>query len=256
MALGVEGMPAAKVVRKVVYLVVGTALLAACLTLLFLSMRSVMEIGGSCASGGPYVVGRTCPDGTWLAPVSIWVGIGACVLMVIGAFPGAGPQPVVFAWPALFLSLGWNFWEYGLNPPGDPASFTVWGWILCGVIFVVMGGLPLIPIAGNLRGVLWGGTPPPAVPVAVNRLRRTGRERSTVSTWERQGEIRTIVVGAPSASTLDDPDDPDDDRDDREDEHVVTRLERLATLYRRGDLTVEEYQAAKAAVLDQDAGSP
>jgi hypothetical protein len=30
---------------------------------------------------------------------------------------------------------------------------------------------------------------------------------------------------------------------------VVSRLERLTELYRRGDLTVEEYQAAKAAVL-------
>lgn len=241
MALGVEGMPAPKVVRKVLYLVFGTALLAACLTALFLSMRSVMDIGGSCASGGPYVVGRSCPDGTWLAPVGIWVGIGACVLMVLGAFPGAGPQPVVFAWPALFLSLGWNFWEYGLNPPGDPASFTVWGWILCGVIFVVMGGLPLVPIATNLRGLLWGGPAPPAVPAAVNRLRRTPRARPTVTTEARQGEVRTVVAGAPPAS-LD---------DDREDEHVVTRLERLAALYRRGDLTVEEYQAAKAAVLER-----
>ena len=24
-----------------------------------------------------------------------------------------------FAWPALFLSLGWNFFEFGFNPPGD-----------------------------------------------------------------------------------------------------------------------------------------
>jgi hypothetical protein len=159
-ALGVEGMPAAKVARKVLYLVVGTALLAASLTALFLSMRAVMDIGGSCGSGGPYVVANACPDGSWLAPVGILLGLVACGLLVAGAFAGAGPQPVVFAWPALFLSLGWNFWAYGLGPDGPDV-----GWILCGVIFVAMGAFPMVPILKNLRAVLWGGPHQPALTV-------------------------------------------------------------------------------------------
>ena len=36
---------------------------AACLTVLFLCMRSVMDIGGSCASGGPYEIANPCPAG-------------------------------------------------------------------------------------------------------------------------------------------------------------------------------------------------
>ena len=42
---------------------VGVAGLAMCLTLIFLSMRAVMDIGGFCAEGGPYVIETHCPDG-------------------------------------------------------------------------------------------------------------------------------------------------------------------------------------------------
>jgi hypothetical protein len=45
------------------------------------------------------------------------------------------------AWPGLFLSLGWNFLEFTFSPPGGGLA---WGWLICGVLFVLMGGLPLI----------------------------------------------------------------------------------------------------------------
>ena len=32
------------------------------MTWVYLSMRTVMDIGGSCGSGGPYVVANPCPD--------------------------------------------------------------------------------------------------------------------------------------------------------------------------------------------------
>ena len=44
------------------------------------------------------------------------------------------------AWPGLFLSLGWNFLEFAFLPQGGLA----WGWLICGVVFVLMGGLPLL----------------------------------------------------------------------------------------------------------------
>lgn len=53
------------------------------------------------------------------------------------------PSFLAFAWPALFLSLGWNFLEFGLNPPG-PESGLVWGWLICAIVFGLMGGLPLL----------------------------------------------------------------------------------------------------------------
>ena len=37
---------------------------AACgLTWLYLGMRRVMEVGGACADGGPYVSAQPCPEG-------------------------------------------------------------------------------------------------------------------------------------------------------------------------------------------------
>lgn len=44
-----------------------------------------------------------------------------------------------YFWPAVFLSLAWNFLEYGIFKYDHPA----WAWIVCGILFVLMGGLPL-----------------------------------------------------------------------------------------------------------------
>ncbi len=46
---------------------------------------------------------------------------------------------VFLAWPALFLSLGWNFLAYGFFPP---EGGWVWSWLFCGVLFVLMGAVP------------------------------------------------------------------------------------------------------------------
>ena len=68
------------------------------------------------------------------------------------------------AWPGLFLSLGWNFLEFSFAPPGGGFA---WGWLVCGVVFVLMGGLPLLlafksvreKIKSRLRsGRAWGLT--------------------------------------------------------------------------------------------------
>ena len=55
------GLPAGMPARPAAYLVVGVAGLALCLTLVFLGMRAVMDIGGACADGGPYVSRQSCP---------------------------------------------------------------------------------------------------------------------------------------------------------------------------------------------------
>ena len=40
----------------------GIAALAFCIALLWLGMRAVMDLGGFCASGGPYEIAVECPD--------------------------------------------------------------------------------------------------------------------------------------------------------------------------------------------------
>ncbi len=48
--------------RDVLLLLVAVAGLTACITLLDLGMRAVMDLGGACADGGPYVSAQPCPD--------------------------------------------------------------------------------------------------------------------------------------------------------------------------------------------------
>jgi hypothetical protein len=139
------------------------------LTSLFLAMRGVMDLGGMVAIGGPYEIAHPAPGYWWIFPVSI---IG-CILIVfasMGVFsvmrgrPGPAGTPfsamgmdsesggtislvALFFWPAIFLSLGWNFCEYGFFKTGGLA----WGWIICGVVFVAMGGLPLYLVARKVK---------------------------------------------------------------------------------------------------------
>jgi hypothetical protein len=133
------------------------------LTWLYLGMRKVMEIGGSCADGGPYVSAQPCPDGVPLMMVGGILGGLVCLgLFVFFASKlGAGYAIIAaFAWPALFLSLGWNFLEFGLDPPA-PADGPEAGWLVCAVVFGLMGGLPLVflVLPSNLRRTFWPGDP-------------------------------------------------------------------------------------------------
>src|SRR5436190_4259389 len=139
MALGVDTMRARRVVSKAIALTLGTAVFIFCLTLLSRSMRSVLDVGGACASGGAYEIRTPCPKGiAWIAPVSIFGMMFAAALSFFGVFSEGGPKPYVFSWSALFLALGWNFLDYGFNPPGGGTSAS---WLVCGFLFVAMGGV-------------------------------------------------------------------------------------------------------------------
>jgi hypothetical protein len=193
----------------------GLAGSACAITLLFLAMRSVMEIGGSCASGGPYEVANPCPKGVgWIVPASIFGGLFFVgVAIAYGSRLGGDYATLgAFAWPALFLTLGWNFVEYGADPPGADDGPVV-SWLFCAALFAVMGGLPLIGLLRptTLRKMLW---PPDSdfVRRPDARLRDARRDLT------------------PSADIVDD-------------------LERLARLHREGALDADEYERAKERLL-------
>lgn len=124
--------------RRLTTLFVCVLLIGMAITWVFLSMRAV-DIGGSCASGGPYEIATPCPDN-----VAVLMTIGIPLMMVcafVGTAAAAGvdaPDLLVPMWALLFGSLGWNFLEYGLFD-GD----VVWGWLLCGVLFELMA-LPAV----------------------------------------------------------------------------------------------------------------
>ena len=111
------------------------------LTCLYIGMRGIMRLGGFVASGGPYEIAHPAPRYVWIFPVSIFLGL-ICVF-IQGAQAGklGGLNLVPLAWPALFISLGWNFLEFGFHPPGGAG--LAWGWLVCGVVFWLMGFVPL-----------------------------------------------------------------------------------------------------------------
>src|SRR5688500_5147415 len=92
-------------VRRVVgsamsWFVFATALTMLCLAALWLAVE------GSCATGGPYVIGQECSaDVGWIFPVGPITCLVAVALGLIVA-GGFGTQLVAWFWPLMFLSLG------------------------------------------------------------------------------------------------------------------------------------------------------
>jgi hypothetical protein len=208
---------------------VGVAGLAMSLTLVFLSMRAVMDVGGFCADGGPFVIETHCPEGV---PLLITGGIlGLFLFGGLMAWKGSvigGPYGglVLLAWPVLFLSLGWNFLEYAFNPPGPPGQGIVWGWLIPGVLFMLMGGLPLLtllPIGNSGRSAR-----------ARTQVARRIAPRQKPSKADYQmlaNDLRAVEERTAEAQDL------------------VSKLERLAALREAGALTRDEFEQAKRALL-------
>ena len=116
---------------------------AACLTILYQGMRGIMRLGGFVASGGPYEIAHPAPGWVWVVPVSIVAGLLFVGLGFLFGRSAGGLSLLILAWPALFLSLGWNFLDFALKPR-SMGQGIVWAWLVCGVIFVVMGGIPAL----------------------------------------------------------------------------------------------------------------
>jgi len=114
---------------------------AFCISLLYQAMRPIMRLGGMVASGGPYAIEHPAPSWVWVMPVAIIIGMACFFLNLFSGPDPDGVNLMPLAWPALFLSLGWNFLEFAFAPPGGGFA---WGWLVCGVTFVLMGGLPLL----------------------------------------------------------------------------------------------------------------
>jgi hypothetical protein len=121
------------------------------------------------------------------------------------------PSFVSLLWPGLFLSLGWNFFEYGIRAGG------VAGWLVPGVLFVLMGGVPLVWALPHLWRVYVLGqreAPPP---------------RHVAATASAVGALKTLASFRKATMTED--------------------LERLDDLHRTGALDDFEYAKAKDRVI-------
>jgi hypothetical protein len=227
--------------------IVGVVVLVASLTVLFLCARAVMDMGGSCASGGPYVVARPCPKGVgWMTPVSILLGLVSVGWMIAWDHGLPGPKWALLAWPALFLGLGWNFWEYGLDTPTDGGVDA--GWIACGVVFVLMGGLPLLALKSSdvRRATFWSDAPPSTE--GRETLRPSARTviRTVTPTFPKRSNGPPPPPPPPRSGASPPPFSPTGHDSSTE---MVGELQRLAAMHRAGELTDEEFAIAKQRVL-------
>jgi hypothetical protein len=126
--------------------VVGVLVLGITITWAFFSMRSVMSVGGSCADGGPYVSGQSCPDGSFLIAIAVPIMLLTAIFGSMAAISINAPNLLVPMWAALFGSLGWNFLEYAFAGPG-----VVAGWLVCGVMFWLMAAPAVVVLLVALK---------------------------------------------------------------------------------------------------------
>jgi Short C-terminal domain len=208
-----------RVVRSTIAIGLSLAGVACGLTLVYLSMRAVMDVGGFCAEGGPFVIEQHCPQGVPGVMVGSLLGGIVLAFVYVGIAVANGiPSFAMLLWPALFLSLGWNFLEYAFDPPGADGG-VVWGWLICGIVFMLMGGLPLLVM----------------VPVTIRGFTREEKRPRGWPVGMPLAHMQRVAARVqPSTATR---------------AGMVDELERLAKLHERGALTDDEYAAAKARLL-------
>ncbi len=111
------------------------------LTILWFAMRGLLERGGAVATGGPYEIAHPAPGYTWVVPLAVI----ACVVIALwslGTFThGRGKSSLValLFWPVVFVSLGWNFLEFGIFRTGSNGL----AWTICGAVFLIMAPIPI-----------------------------------------------------------------------------------------------------------------
>jgi hypothetical protein len=215
----------------------GLALTLAVLGLTWLNRvaASVMSVGGSCGTRGAYEVATPCPGGAWMAPVGLFaalIGLGLYLLWR----PAGSPQLLIFAWPALFGSLGVQFLR------AAAAETDAYGFWLCGIVFLLMAVAPLALVLTGERGalvrVLMGdglAEPNGGDDEEQPRIARLELER----TVNRLSDLGPVDFGG-SAPAVVDVDGGD----------LAQCLDRLSRLHRQGNLSDAEFAEAKQKVLD------
>jgi hypothetical protein len=142
--------------------IAGSAGLTACLRAASAGMRDVMvSDGGSCASGGPYVVAQPCSSADMrLLLVGILGGlVAAAILAGGGAAFGRASSGGLLAWVVLFGLFGWNFISQAVHPARQQGSG---GWLISGVVFWLLAVGGLVPLlSGVLSDLRTAGRPDP-----------------------------------------------------------------------------------------------
>jgi hypothetical protein len=241
-------------VRATIGVFVSLAGVTCGITMLYMGMRAVMAVGGFCAEGGAFVIEQHCPKGTVLLMMGgIWGGIIFYGIYIWQVISHRVPSFAYLGWSALFLSLGWNFLEFGLNPPGTQEGL-VWGWLTCAIVFGFMGGLPLLGVIKPTFKGFFGPHEPESHTVGSMVSSTFG---STASMVKNMARSSPTVASTPAREPAPTPDTAysylrtPDSASEPERAELVDELERLAAMHASGALTDAEFEAAKSKVIKE-----
>ena len=146
--------------RYVIRTLLGMGLFAFCWVAIAYGIFQFLQIG-TCASGGPYVSARECPDGIEALFFSLFGGvIGLFVAAFIysgrGAPPGSDRKPqngamIVWFWTGLFWSLAVGCFLGVWGPEANPGPGGQTGGLIVGFMGLVMGALGFLALGFGRR---------------------------------------------------------------------------------------------------------
>jgi hypothetical protein len=203
-------------VRYLIRTLLGMGLFAFCWVAIAYGIFQLLQVG-TCASGGPYVSARECPDGIERLLFSLMGGVvGLFVAGFIyagrGAPPGSKRKPqngslVVWFWTGLFWSLAVGCFLGVWGPEANPGPGGKTGGLIVGFMGLVMG-------AGGFLALGFGAG-----------RRDPEKIRPVVA---RMADTATRFSGAAGS---------------------VDRLETLDRLRRQGSITDGEFETLKAKII-------
>jgi hypothetical protein len=133
--------------KYVVRTFIAMFLFAFCWVAVGYGIYQMLQIG-TCASGGPYVVARECPDGTGALFFALFFGIiglfvAAGIYLTRGTPPG-GPPPqnagiILWFWTGLFWSLAVGCFLGVWGPDANPGPGGKEGGLIVGFMGLVFG---------------------------------------------------------------------------------------------------------------------
>jgi hypothetical protein len=159
---------------------------------------------GTCASGGPYVSARQCPDGTEGVILSLTVAIplyfvAAVIYATRGPAPGSNRPPnqgltILWFWTGLFWSLAVGCFLGVWGPDANPGPGGEVGGLIVGFMGLIMGagGLFFVPPGRGDKYVPIGrSSPQPVVslPSPVPGLGREVDRRATLDRLRSEGAV-------------------------------------------------------------------
>jgi hypothetical protein len=147
--------------RYVVRTFVGMFLFAFCWVVVGYAIYQLLQVG-TCASGGPYVSARQCPDGIGAIALALTGGIlglfvAAGIYLIRGKPPGASSAPsnagiVIWFWTGLFWSLAAGSFLGVWGPDAAPGPGGKLGGLIVGFMGLIMGAGGLFALKRRRRG--------------------------------------------------------------------------------------------------------